>query len=126
MPSDSQGHLQSTCTPGESMPHPAAEIPKGLQLAHGWTQEQLRGSSGGGSTERAVRPGSPIPVVQALEPRMLGDTAQDPVLPLGQAEAGRTQESKDAPALAAELCRSAASAPGAARPLQIESCGSYC
>ena len=28
----------------------------------------------------------------------LGDTAQDPVLPLGQAEAGRAQDSKDLPA----------------------------
>ena len=32
------------------------------------------------------------------EPRALGDTAQDAELPLGQAEARKTQDSKDAPA----------------------------
>ena len=40
-----------------------------------------------------------IPAVQALEPRAPGDPAQDPALPSGQAEAGRAQDSKDAPAI---------------------------
>ena len=39
-----------------------------------------------------------IPAAQALEPRALGDTAQDPAIPPGQAEARRAQDSKDAPA----------------------------
>ena len=43
-------------------------------------------------------PGNTIPAAQALEPCVPGHTAQDPVLPLGQVEAGRTQDSKDAPA----------------------------
>ena len=52
-------------------------------------------------------------------PRAPGDTAQDPVLPLGQAEARRTQDSEDAPAAGRpELCRSAPPTPGASRPLQ--------
>ena len=38
-----------------------------------------------------------IPVVQALEHKAPGDTAQDPALPLGQAEAGRTQDNEDTP-----------------------------
>ena len=37
-------------------------------------------------------------MVQAPEPRVPGDTAQDPALPPGQAETGRTQGSKVAPA----------------------------
>ena len=37
-------------------------------------------------------------MVQAPDPRVPGDTAQNPVLPLGQAEAGKTQSSKDTPA----------------------------
>ena len=39
-----------------------------------------------------------IPVAQALEPRVPGDTAQDPALPLGQVEAGKAQDSEDTPA----------------------------
>ena len=51
-------------------------------------------------------PGSAIPEVQALESRVLGDTAQDLALPLGYAEARRTQDSKDTPAAGGpELCR---------------------
>ena len=41
---------------------------------------------------------SAIPVVQAPEPRALGDTAQDPALPPGQAEARKTQDNEDSPA----------------------------
>ena len=55
-----------------------------------------------------MRPGSTIPAVQAPEPRAPGDTVQDPVLPLGQAEAGRTQDSEDTPASGGpKVCRSA-------------------
>ena len=38
-----------------------------------------------------------IPVAQASEPKAPVDTAQDPALPWGQAEAGRAQDSKDIP-----------------------------
>ena len=48
--------------------------------------------------EGAAPPGSVIPVAQAREPRVLGDTAQDLALPLGQPEARRAQGSKDTPA----------------------------
>ena len=48
--------------------------------------------------ERAVSPGRGIPTVRAPEPRLPEDTAQDPALPAGQAEAGRAQDSKDTPA----------------------------
>ena len=44
----------------------------------------------------------------AWEPKAPGNTAQDRVLPLGQVEARRTQDSRDAPASGTpELCRSA-------------------
>ena len=52
-------------------------------------------------------PQSAIPVVQALEPRVRRDTAQDLAVPPGQEEAGRTQDSKDTPAAGGpDLCRS--------------------
>ena len=44
-----------------------------------------------------MQSGSMIPGAQAPDPKVPGDTAQDPVLPLGQADARRTQDSKDAP-----------------------------
>ena len=43
-------------------------------------------------------PRKTIPVVQTPEPRASRDTAQDPVLHVGQPEARRTQDSKDTPA----------------------------
>ena len=43
-------------------------------------------------------PRSTIPAAQALEHKVPEDIAQDPVLPPGQVEAGRTQESRDTPA----------------------------
>ena len=50
------------------------------------------------------------------------ETAQDLVLHPGQAEAGRAQDSKDAPASGCpKLSRSAGHAPGASRPLRTES-----
>ena len=45
--------------------------------------------------------------------------------PLGQAEAGRTQDREDAPSGQPEPCRSGP-APRAFRPLRTGSCGSYC
>ena len=70
-----------------------AELPKGLQCTPIWA----RSGSGGDSGLRELRsPGSGIPAEQAQEPRGTGDTAQDPALPPGQAEVGRTQDSKDA------------------------------
>ena len=82
---------------------PAAELPKGLE-------------QGPGSSLGRVGPGA----------QGAGDTAQDLVLPLGQAEAGRPQGSQDAPATGhPELCRSVP-CPGASRPLRTGSCSSYC
>ena len=43
-------------------------------------------------------PRSAIPTAPALEHRAPGDTAQDPALPTAQAEAGKAQDSKGAPA----------------------------
>ena len=45
--------------------------------------------------EGAAGPGNAIPVVQAPDPRVLGDTAQDSALPPGQVEVGRVQDSED-------------------------------
>ena len=39
-----------------------------------------------------------VPVSQAPDARAVGDTVQNPVLPSGQAEAGRAQDSEDTPA----------------------------
>ena len=55
--------------------------------------------------------------MQAPEPRAPGDTAQDPVLPPGQAEAGRAQDSKDAPAPAEQT---SSPAPQSLQALQTE------
>ena len=61
-----------------------------------WTREQLGGGSGCGSAGRELL--GPVPAAQSPEPKALGDTAQGPALPPGQAEAGRAQDSKDTPA----------------------------
>ena len=56
-------------------------------------------SSGSESMWRGLHsPRSAIPEVKTSEPRAPGDTAQDLVVPPGQALAGRTQDSNDAPA----------------------------
>ena len=58
-------------------------------------QQQLRRQF---RVEGAVRPGSTIPTAQVSDPRVPGDTDQFTSLPHGQAEDGRTQDSKDTPA----------------------------
>ena len=107
-----------------------AELPKELEHAPPGRAPGTRqgGGSGSGSAWRGLRqwgvaqvvgPGRGGYVAQERDsssgdPRAQGnrDTAQEPVLPLGQVEAGRTQDSKDAPALGdPELCRSAPPAP---------------
>ena len=103
---------------------PPAEYSKGLE-------PEPCGASGEGQAAALRRRGCAapraIPVAKAPEPRAPGDTDQDPALPGGQTEAGRAQDSKDAPATGRlELCRSAGPAPGASRPLWTGSCGSYC
>ena len=56
---------------------------------------------------RATGSGSSIPAAQALDPRAPGDTAQDPMIPPGQAEAGRAQDREDSLSLGSpKLCRS--------------------
>ena len=67
-----------------------------------------------------------IPAAQAPEPKVLGDTAQDLVLPPGQVEVGRTQDSKDTPAPVPQAVQVSAPAPGASMPLWTGSCVSYC
>ena len=84
---------------GRARHTPLAQLPKGLQRAQRGLGSSSGGGSGGGSERRGLRgPGSTIPAAQTPEPRTPGNTAQDPALPLGQAEAGRTQDSEDAPA----------------------------
>ena len=90
--------LTELLRPGERAPHPAAELPNGLQRAQGWTQEQHRGSSVGGSLRRGLRSGERDSNSTGSGAQGTGDTAQDLALPLGQAEAGRAQDSKNAPA----------------------------
>ena len=84
------GALTEHLRPGESAPHSTAELPKGLQPAPSGPRERL---------QRLHVVGCARP-----EPRALGDTAQDLALPRGQAEARRTQDSKDTPAASPELC----------------------
>ena len=81
--------------------------------------------SGGGYTWKGLHGHrSTIPVAQAPDPRRLGDTAQDPVLPLEQAEARRTQDSRMLlPLVGPELYRLLAPAPRISRPLWAGTCG---
>ena len=59
-----------------------------LSTRPGEGQRQLR--------QKGLHDWRTISAVQGQEPRAPRDTAQDPELPLGQAEARRAQESKDA------------------------------
>ena len=106
--------------------HHTAELPKGLQRMPIWD----RSGSGGDSVLRELhRPRSGIPAKQAQEPRGTRDTAQDLALPPGQAEAGRTQDRKDAPAagrLRAEPISATVLGVSRPRPLWTGSCSSYC
>ena len=104
------GTLTDTCAPGE-----CAKLPKGCS-AHGGTRSSSGGSGaaprrglrGGSSSEGlgqrkrlrvegAARPGSANPTEQAREHRCPG-TQPRIRPPPGQAEAGRAQDSEDAPA----------------------------
>ena len=77
------GALTEHLRPRESVPHPPAELSTGLQRAPLGPGRAGRGS-GEGSTEEAARPASPGHRIRRSSP--------------GQAEAGRAQESEDAPA----------------------------
>ena len=71
-------------------------------------QEQLRGAQARLRVEGATPPG-PESHSAGRGTQGAWDTAQDPVLPLGQAEARKAQESKDAPvSRLPKLSRSAA------------------
>ena len=60
-----------------------------------------------------VASGSAIPAAQALDPRAPGDTAQDPELPLGQADMGGPRIVRMLmPPGAPKLCRSVTPARG--------------
>ena len=72
---------------------PWAKCSKGLEHPPG---RNLGAAQAAIRMEGAAHPGNGIPVEQAPDPRALGDTAQDPALPPGQAEVGRAQDSKEA------------------------------
>ena len=85
--------------------------------------------SGGGSMWRWLcGPKSTIPVAQAPEPKAPRDTAQDTVLPLGQAEARRTQDSEDTPATRwhRTVETRAPLPPEHPGPCRLGDCSSYC
>ena len=89
MPSGSRGYEKAPA-PGRA-PHPVAELSKGLQHAP-WPGSSLEGLGWRLRREGAV---SPIPAVQAWEPRAQGTQPRIRLHP-GQAEAGRPrQDSKD-------------------------------
>ena len=90
MPSGSLGHQQTPVPRGE-----CAELPKGCS-AHGGTWEQLGGLGGGSSEGAAGRERES----NSAGPGALGAGTQPGIRPPpGQAEAGRAQDSEDAPAL---------------------------
>ena len=82
---------------------PRVELCEGLEHAPGGTsgEAQAAALAEGGCT--LLPSGARAPGVQFQQnrpwiPGHQADTAQDPVLPLGQAEAGRAEDSKDPPA----------------------------
>ena len=82
---------------------------KGWSACPAGTQEKLRWWL---QVKGAGCPRNTIPAAQALDHRMPGDTAQDPVLYSRQAEAGRAQDSEKAlPPSGPELCKSAPPSP---------------
>ena len=121
-PRDTNRHL----LPGESAGHTLQPSSlKGCSVPHG-AQEQLGGSSGGGSVRRGLLgperdSNSTGPGAQGA-----GDTAQNPALPPGQAEAGKAQDSKDTPANRWPGAEQISAPPGSIQALQTESSGSYC
>lgn len=91
------GTLREELHHGESMPHPVAEQPKGLQgspLSPGSNSD----CSGRVSPWRELHSQEHYSLAQAQEHRVPGDTAQVLTLPPGQAEARKAQDSKDPPA----------------------------
>ena len=85
------------------------ELPKELEHVPGRAPgAALAGAPAELCAEGGVWPGGRFQRCRPPEPSVLGDTAHDPALHPGQAEAERTQGSKDAPASGRpELCRSA-------------------
>ena len=102
-------------------PAPQGRVRHTLQLSSlkGWSghtvgpRSSCSGGSGGGSTPRGLRgPRSAIAAAQEPEPSARGDTAQDPVLPLGQTKVGRHRTvRKLLPLESPELSRSATPLP---------------
>ena len=82
---------------GESGQHPAAQLPKGLQRAPGGPGSSSEAAQVAAPWRGLHGPGSAIPAAQALEPRALGTQPRIRRSPR-TAEAGRAQDSKDAPA----------------------------
>ena len=83
---------------GERTTHQPSSL-KGCSSGKVGPRSSLDSSSGSRSNQKGLSgPGSAIPAAQAPDPRTLGDTAQDLVLPSGQAEAGGTKDSQDVPA----------------------------
>ena len=114
-PSRFQGQKQSKSVPGESAPKPLAEFPKGMEcMPHqgpGAAQAvaQVVAPHRGGFAAWDRDSSSAGPEVQ-------GDRGHSPRSgdPTGQAEEGRTQNSKTLLSLGGpELCRSATATPGA-------------
>ena len=87
------GALTEEVRPGGEGATHRRQLPKGLQRARGAPGAAPAVAPRGGG---CAAPGA-IPAAQARG-RCAGDTAQDPALPPGQAEAGRTQGGEDAPA----------------------------
>ena len=90
-PQAPRGTKRATALWGRSLHTLLAELPKGLDAAPS-------GAPGAAQVVATVRPRECDS--SGADPRAqgTGDTAQDPALPPGQVEAGRTQGSKDAPA----------------------------
>ena len=93
-----RGTKRGTAPWGEGATHCRQSYLKGCSPCLEGPGSSSPGCSGSDCTRRGLHGcRSTFAAVQALEPRALGDTAQHSVLPWGQAEARRTQDSKDAP-----------------------------
>ena len=103
-------------------------MPGGASGRSRWVTRGLRAEGAAPCCLREPRPGSPIPAAQAPDLRALGDTAQDPALPLAQGEAERAQDSEDAPAARCpQAVQVSASHPGNIQAsADWETASSYC
>ena len=133
---------------GESAPHTRGDLHKGLERAPSRAPGEAQAvaqaadpaAAPPGRGCRALRavqaaappiggcvPRSVIPAAQAPEPKALGEIAQDPAHLLGQAEAGRAQDSEDAPAerrpRAVQISDPLREHSG---PCRLGDCGGYC